>query len=98
MINMIDITGSDLVKVAQAVYDLSKPQGMGFLHAKSGGLSDEQAKSLIQEGRIALRMDYVSGRACKMTVFRDQGKLLIRDNWYDHSENQLMELIDRIAV
>lgn len=95
--NMIDITGANLVEVAKAAYDLSVPQGMEFLHAIDGPMSNEHAASLIKDGRLALQMDYVNGRACKLTVFRYEGKLLIRNNWFDHSEDDLIELLDRIG-
>jgi hypothetical protein len=91
---MIDITGVDLVRFAQAVYRLSMPRGMGFLHAIGGPLPEEEAKSLIQPaGRIALSMDYVRGRACKMTVLRDGERLEIRDSWYDHTDVDLRTLL-----
>ena len=32
MENMIEITGANLSELAQHAYDLSVPQGMGFLH------------------------------------------------------------------
>lgn len=97
--NMIDITGADLVDVVKAAYDLSSPQGLGHMHFKSGSLTDEQAKSLINEDcRTPITLDYVAGRACKLTVFKNGEKLYIRNSWYDHSEDQLLELIDRIGV
>ncbi len=100
--NMIDITGTDLTKFVQAVYDLSRPQGLGFLHARDGGLSDEDAAKLRgmekPDGHIALSMDYVHGRACKMTVWRDDGKLWINNTWYDHGPSLLTELLKRIGV
>lgn len=100
--NMIDITGVDLKELAKAAYDLSRPQGMGFLHFEEGALTDEEAASLIQEGsrgdRFPLDMDYVKGRACKLHVIKEGDKLYINDRWYDHSENDLIELLDRIGV
>jgi hypothetical protein len=64
---MIDITGVDLVKFVQAVYDLSKPQGLGFMHFRTGPLSDQDAKKCLPpDGRIAVDTDYVNGRACKL--------------------------------
>lgn len=97
MKDMIEITGIDLKKFAQKVYELSVPQGMGFIHAKSGGLSDEDAQALLDkeknDSRIALLMDYVHGRACKMTVFKEEGKLFMRDSWYDHSDWSLSQLM-----
>jgi len=98
--NMIEITGADLKDVAKHVYDLSSPQGMGFLHYQEGGLADEDAEKLIDhdDDRCPLSMDYVHGRACKFTVFQEDGKLFIRKSWFDHSESDLSELLKRIGV
>ena len=91
---MIDITGIDLIKFVKKVYDLSQPLGLGFLHYQEGGLSNEAAKELIKENDpFIVNMDYVKGRACKMKVFNKEGKLSIHDNWYDHNDNQLKELL-----
>lgn len=102
MEGMIKITGLDLTKFVQKVYELSKPQGLGILHFQEGGLSEEDAKAIInREGkadRIAVSMDYVQGRACKMTVFREDGDLFIRPNWYDHSRSQLEELLGDFGI
>lgn len=95
---MIDVTDVDMVKFIQKVYELSQPQGMGMLHYKPGGLTDDEAKSLIQSDGI-VDMDYVKGRACKMYVTRKEGKLVIpRDNWYDHTDEQLAELLEHIGL
>lgn len=100
---MIDITGVDLVKFAQKVYALSVPQGAGFMHFEPGPLSLEDALRCIRENNtkfarikpsnIALSMDYVHGRACKMVVRRDEEKLFIHDVWYDHTNLQLAQLL-----
>lgn len=93
--DLIDVTGVDLIKFAQKVYDLSQPQGLGLLHYTKDPLTAEEAKAYIHEGEgwTALMMDYVKGRACKMTVFRKEGKLWIRGDWYDHSDWALEELL-----
>lgn len=97
--NMIEITGVNLADVAKAAYDLSSPIGMGFIHYEEGTLTDEEANSLVTDDpRTPLSLDYVKGRACKMTVFKDDEKLYIHDNWYDHSEDQLLSLIDRVGA
>ena len=97
MENMIEVTGCDLVELAKAAYDLSVPQGLGFLHFEEGGLSDDEAKSLIKEDSLSpLSLDYVKGRACKLTVFKDNDRLYINDKWFDHTEGQLAELVSRI--
>ncbi len=99
---MIDITGVNLVKFVQKVYELSVPQGLGFLHFDSEPLTNEEAKSLIGKKpiyeNIILDMDYVRGRACKMHVTQDGKKLFIQDNWYDHTDKQLQQLLDAVGI
>ncbi len=95
---MIDVTDVDMVKFVQKVYELSRPQGLGMMHFQPGGLSDEEAKSLIQSNGT-VDMDYVKGRACKMYVSPKDGRLVImRDNWYDHTDEQLAELLEHIGL
>ena len=98
---MIDITGVDLVKFAQKTYELSSPQGLGFLHFTPQPLSDERAKEIVERGKgtgYPLDMDYVDGRACKMTVFEKEGKLEIHDSWYDHTDEQLISLLSGFGI
>lgn len=93
----IDITGSDLVAVVKAAYELSRPQGMGLMHFTPGPLSDEQAQQIVDQqsktGRIALSLDYVNGRAVKLTVFREDDKLFVYGPWFDHTEAQFERLL-----
>ena len=91
----MNLPGIDLAKFAQKVYELSVPKGLGFLHSTPAPLSREEAEKMIQPtGRIALSMDYVAGRCCKMTVFRDpEGNLSTRDSWYDHTDKQFAALL-----
>ena len=62
---MIDITGIDLKEFAKAVYAMSVPAGMGFMHFQAGPLPDEAAQKLVDhsvnDSRLALKMDYVGG-------------------------------------
>jgi len=96
---MIDITGIDLVEFAKKVYELSVPQGMGILHFTPEPITDEEAKMYIQEeGRSALNMDYVKGRACKMHVTRENGKLTISDTWYDHTDRIYQQLLEHFNI
>lgn len=99
---MIDVTGIDLKKFVQEVYALSVPVGLGVLHARPGGLSDADAQEIIDresdDGHIAASMDYVHGRQCKMTVFRKNGRLEIPQQWFDHTPQQLGELLKRCGV
>lgn len=100
---MIDITGVDLVKLVQAAFDLSRAQGMGFLHYQPGHtLSDEEARKFIKEprydGDAVINMDYVQGRACKFRVFREGERLVIPDLWFDHADGRLRELLNRVGL
>ena len=99
----IDVTGIDLVKFVQAVYRISKPQGMGILHYKAGELSEEDAKAIVKRDETsstcALSMDYVHGRACKMGVRREpDNRLSISDRWYDHTSQDLQDLLGELGI
>lgn len=89
----------DLLRFVKCVYARSVPQGMGVLHAKEGELSDADAQDCIDtENSPAVCMDYVHGRACKMTVFRDNAHLYVRKHWYDHSYVNYKELLAEFGV
>jgi len=97
MDNLIDITDVDLVEVVKAVYDLSKPRGLGFLHFDPTPLSDEEAKRHINmNSRYPIDMDYVRGRACKFYVIRKDDRLFIRKSWECHTLEDTKELLRRI--
>ena len=99
MSNTIEITGIDLREFAKKVYELSVPQGMGFMHFTDEPLSNEEANNLIIEDyTYALDMDYVKGRACKMMVCKKEDKLLIGNSWYDHTDSQLQELLNHFNI
>lgn len=96
----IDFKSIDPIEFIKKVYELSVPQGLGILHFKEGGLTDEEAKKILVNYRndkmIYLDMDYVEGRACKMTVFRKGKKLFFRLPWYDHTDIQSEKLLKAI--
>lgn len=97
---MIDVTDHDLVKMVQAAYDLSVPMGMGFVHYEEGPLSDHTAETIIQNTDstlAAVSMDYVKGRCVKFTVRKHSGddRLYIPGQWFDHTDEQLRELLER---
>jgi len=97
---MIDITGVDLVEFAKKVYELSSPQGLGFLHYTTEPLNDEEAKQYIYADKddIILDMDYVKGRACKMHVRKEGNKWLIDDSWYDHTDRIYQQLLNHFNI
>lgn len=109
----IEIPKDKIRDLVKKVYEMSRPVGMGFLHARDGELSEEDTDALIdlktlnatdRFGRFTIvHMDYVHGRQCKMNVavFKAKNmedKFYIRDSWYDHSDRQLKELLDHLGV
>jgi len=99
---MINITGINLAEFAKKVYELSVPLGLGQLHYTEEPLSDADANECVElsakDDHIALNMDYVHGRSCKMIVFRNEDALEIRSPWYDHTNTQLKELLDAFDI
>lgn len=93
----IDITGVDKKKLVNAVYDLSSPVGLGFLHFNPAPLSDEEAEA-IADGAHGVRMDYVNGRCCKFKTYEVKGKTYIQDRWYDHYADDLSALLARVGM
>ena len=94
----IQISKNAIPELVRKAYDLSIPVGLGFLHAKTGSLTDEQVNSLINydEKLCVVDMDYVLGRCCKFRVLRDKTdstKFYIRDSWYDHSSSDFEKLL-----
>lgn len=99
----------DFVKFVARCYELSKPQGLGYLHYQPGPLADNYAQAIVQKmernpgSHVALTMDYVLGRAVKMTIFVDKqtsrrymhGKTV---GWYDHTPQDLQTLIDEFGL
>lgn len=89
---------SKLDNLIRAAYDLSVVQGMGFLHARAGGLDEDTLAQIkaYERGECRVSMDYVHGRAVKLCVFRDGKSLYINaDSWFDHSAESLRELAAR---
>lgn len=92
----IDITDIDLRKFVQRVYELSVPQGLGFLQATSDGLSDEEIDTILSGN---LYMDYVLGRACKLCgSLSEEGRLTIPNTWYDHTDKQFEKLLSEFGL
>lgn len=92
----INITGVNLVEFTKKVYELSVPQGLGFMHFTNDPLNQREIEDIVDmfrdNKRIALSLDYIKGRACKMVVFREGTELSISPVWYDHTEEQLKQL------
>lgn len=102
-IGYIEVTGCNLATLVRAAYSPSRQQGLGVLDARGrGDLTDEDVEDILARGRgdplCACSIDYLNGRSVKMTVFRDGGRLFIRNSWYDHSDDDLAALLQQIGV
>ena len=110
--NMIDVTDADMRELIRAAYDQSSPQGLGHLHFTPGPLDEEALEAihggLSHPGMTPIEMDYVRGRSIKLAVFRgeflrndygaEDGRLYVAARWYDHTDEQMQALLDRIGV
>ena len=102
-IGLIDITDAAVLEFIRHCYELSRPQGMGHLHYRSGRIPDHVLSHLFSELTeekregdrpvVALDMDYVMGRAVKMTITRYAGRYYIQPHWHDHTDADLEELL-----
>lgn len=81
----IDITGLDKADVLAALYNASRPLGLGFLHYTPGDMPHEQAVALIGErAPHGSYFDYVQGRVIKVKLDDDSF-----DPWlYDRDNGQ----------
>lgn len=66
---MIDITGLDKAEVLAALYNASKPLGMGAFHFLPGDLPIEEARELTKGRR---KFEYVHGRVLKVDISGDE--------------------------
>jgi hypothetical protein len=99
MENAIDVSKLDLIEIVKAAYDLSRPVGLGYLHYDPEPLINEEAADLINlESKKVVALDYVRGRAVKFRVFKENNKLYIKDTWYDHTKQDLEELLRRAGL
>ena len=102
MKGMIDVTGIDFVKFAKKVYELSSPQGLGILNSDNKLLTENEAKAIIKNWKgdylYVVSMDYIKGRSCKMDVIKKEGKMYMPESWYDHSGEDLKELLKSVGI
>ena len=92
----VDITGVMLPEFVKAVYNISGPQGLGILHYTPEELTNDEVNEVLDAtwfGSVALNMDYVKGRACKMVVFKDEDSIYINYPWFDHTHEDFVSLL-----
>jgi len=101
----IDVTGVDIKELIKKAYELSKPQGLGFLHYTPGELTEEEVNDILAKSvsnsryNKGLHLDYVKGRSLKFHMFQEEDdRVYIYSPWYDHSDAQLKELLDHFGI
>lgn len=62
---VIDLTGLDKAVVLAALYNASRPQGMGFLHYDPTPMTTEEAHNLLEGSTY---FDYLKGRVMKIDL------------------------------
>lgn len=93
---VINIAGLDKAEVLAALYNASKQQGMGFLHAHGAqSMSVEQAREELAARKLDLYFDYLHGRVMKIDLNGEQLyiRLYDRDNGAGAAAQALATLI-----
>lgn len=75
----IDITGKNKAAILAALYNKSRPLGMGILHYKKEDMTETQAADELKGGNY---FDYLHGRVMKINLGKDtlSTRLYDRDN------------------
>jgi hypothetical protein len=85
----MDIKGISKAKILAALYNASRPQGMGFLQAKNGDMSEAEAQKLLDDGHTYF--DYLYGRVMKIDLSGDELRTALydRDNGHGAAEDAI---------
>ena len=77
--------------VLAALYNASKPQGMGFMHYDPKPMTEEEAEDILSRGTY---FDYLEGRVMKIDLSKDEvdTRGYNRDNGADVAEDVIMVL------
>lgn len=87
----MDIKGISKAKILAALYNASRPQGMGFLHAKQGDMTEQEAQKLLDAGHTYF--DYLHGRVMKIDLSGDDLRTALYDR--DNGNGAAEEAITR---
>jgi hypothetical protein len=85
----MDIKGISKAKILASLYNASRPQGMGFLQAKNGDMSEAEAQKLLDDGHTYF--DYLYGRVIKIDLSGDELRTALydRDNGHGAAEDAI---------
>lgn len=65
---MLKIKTEDTAKAIAALYNAAKVQGLGFLQAEDGGMTEEEAQRYVEMADGPPYFDYLKGRVMKVKV------------------------------
>jgi len=102
----VDVTDASILAMICAAYALSRPQGLGHLHYKSGPLSKEELDDIINQAvefgqfgdDVVVSLDYVKGRACKFTLCKEGDRIIWNLPWYDHTWDAAINLLFTVGL
>ena len=89
---MVDTRGLKKSAVLAALYNASKPQGLGFLHFDPVPMTEEEAEELLRMGAY---FDYLKGRVMKVDLSNDdcfEEWLYDRDNGNGAAQRAINQL------
>jgi hypothetical protein len=88
----MDIKGLNKAAVLAALYNASKPQGMGFMHYDPTPMTEKEAAMLLKGDSY---FDYLKGRVMKIDLSKDNVDTwgYNRDNGTDAAEKAVAELV-----
>jgi len=68
----MSISKLDKAEVLAALYNASRPQGMGFLQADPNDMAVEEARELLAQAGPRPYFDYLKGRVMKIDLSSDE--------------------------
>jgi len=94
---MISIKGVDKAAVLAALYNNSKPLGMGMLHFDPAMMTTDEARKEIEKMSYGLYFDYLKGRVMKVDLSGDElnPALYDRDNGDGAALAAIKTILDR---
>jgi hypothetical protein len=105
----MDRTGLTDAQVLAALYNWSRPQGLGMLHAKGGAMTVEEAETLLTpdgakpddlgHSRHGRYFDYLHGRVIKVDVSENplDFRLYDRDLGKGAGEQAILRMMDSLT-
>lgn len=88
----IDISHLSKAKVLAALYNGSKVQGLGFLQAKNGDMSESEAEQILKDQKY---FDYLNGRVMKIDLSTDELRTWLYDR--DNGQGAAAAIISKLS-